>query len=67
MGAGIAFSSLMANYDVTLIERDENAINGAKDRLSSMMDGAVKRGKITEERGKKLLNSVSLSSDYNSA
>ena len=67
MGAGIAFSSLMANYDVTLIERDENAINGAKNRLSSMMDGAVKRGKITEERGKKLLNSVSLSSDYNSA
>ena len=67
MGAGIAFSTLMASYEVTLIERDENAVNGAKDRLSSMMESAIKRGKITEERGKKLLNSVSLSTDYNSA
>lgn len=67
MGAGIAFSTLMASYEVTLIERDENAVNGAKDRLSSMMEGAIKRGKITEERGKKLLNSVSFSTDYNSA
>ena len=67
MGAGIAFSTLMASYEVTLIERDENAVNGAKDRLSSMMESAIKRGKITEERGKKLLNSVSFSTDYNSA
>ena len=67
MGAGIAFSTLMASYEVTLIERDENAVNGAKDRLLSMMEGAIKRGKITEERGKKLLNSVSFSTDYNSA
>ena len=67
MGAGIAFSTLMASYEVTLIERDENAVNSAKNRLSSMMEGAIKRGKITEKRGKKLLNSVSLSTDYNSA
>ena len=67
MGAGIAFSTLMASYEVTLIERDESAVNSAKDRLSSMMEGAIKRGKITEERGETLLNSISLSTDYNSA
>jgi 3-hydroxyacyl-CoA dehydrogenase len=50
MGAGIATAMLTAGYTVTLIERDADAANAAEDRVFNLLDGAVKRGKMSAEK-----------------
>ena len=47
MGAGIATACLGAGFNVTLIERDDDAASAAKDRIAGLIEGGVKRGKIT--------------------
>ncbi|MGI9421059.1 MAG: 3-hydroxyacyl-CoA dehydrogenase family protein [Geminicoccaceae bacterium] len=55
MGAGIAAACLRAELSVTLIERDEKAADEAATRIAGLLDGAVKRGKMTvEERREQL-------------
>ncbi len=49
MGAGIATACLRASLSVTLIERDRDAAKEAAERISGLLDGAVKRGKLTAE------------------
>ena len=48
MGAGIATATLLAGFDVVLIEMTDNAAAAAKDRIEGNLQGAVKRGKITQ-------------------
>ncbi len=48
MGAGIATAALTGGLSVTLIERDADAAAAAHDRVAGLLDGAVKRGKLTE-------------------
>lgn len=48
MGAGIAVSALLAGCDVTLAERDAAAAEAALGRVSGMLGGAVKRGKLAQ-------------------
>ncbi|MEX0281701.1 MAG: FAD-dependent oxidoreductase [Arenibacterium sp.] len=48
MGAGIATAALTAGLSVTLIERDSEAALAAHDRVEGLLNGAVKRGKMTE-------------------
>ncbi|MCP9483417.1 FAD-dependent oxidoreductase [Shimia sp. CNT1-13L.2] len=48
MGAGIAVSALLSGLDVTLAERDDEAVAGAQSRVSGMLGEAVKRGKLAE-------------------
>ena len=67
MGAGIASAVLGAGYAVTIIERDAEAAAAAQARVLSNLDGALKRGKVTEsvfERQKERLISAS---DYTAA
>ncbi|MEQ9692987.1 FAD-dependent oxidoreductase [Shimia sp. SDUM112013] len=50
MGAGIATSALLAGLDVTLAERDDEAAAKALETVSGHLSGAVKRGKLKQEK-----------------
>jgi len=47
MGSGIAASCLRGGLSVTLIEQDVKAVAEAGDRVAGLLDGAVKRRKMT--------------------
>lgn len=65
MGAGIAVSSLLAGCDVTLAERDDAAAEAALGRVSGMLGGAVKRGKLAQEKYDAILaNKFRTTTDY---
>ncbi len=49
MGAGIAVAMLNASLSVTIIERDAEAAKAAYGRVTGLLEGALKRGKITAE------------------
>ncbi len=49
MGSGIAVALLNADLPVTLVERDEGALEVSVARVLDMLDGAVKRGRMTSE------------------
>jgi 3-hydroxyacyl-CoA dehydrogenase len=48
MGAGIATAMLLAGLPVTLVERDDHGCARARAAIAANLDGAVKRGKMTE-------------------
>ncbi len=50
MGAGIAAACLLAGLDVTLIERDTDAARAAADRVDTIVQGSVARGKLRAGR-----------------
>jgi 3-hydroxyacyl-CoA dehydrogenase len=50
MGSGIATSALLAGLTVTLIERDAEAVAKAEGTVSKNLAGAVKRGKLSQEK-----------------
>lgn len=55
MGSGIATSALLSGYRVTLSEMNEDAAARAKQTISKNLSGALKRGKISEEKMNELL------------
>ena len=50
MGAGIAVSSLLAGLSVVLIERDGEAVARAQETVFGLLEGALKRGKLSQDR-----------------
>ncbi len=50
MGAGIATAALLAGLSVTLVEMTDEAAQAARARIEGNLKGAVKRGKISEEK-----------------
>jgi 3-hydroxyacyl-CoA dehydrogenase len=55
MGAGIAVSFLDGGYPVTLIERDEAALNAGVERIRGLYDRSLKSARIDQaERDKRL-------------
>ncbi len=50
MGCGIAFASLAAGCRVTLAEANDEALARARARMSELMDGAVKSGKLQADK-----------------
>jgi 3-hydroxyacyl-CoA dehydrogenase len=64
MGAGIASSSLLAGYRVTMIERDTGALQKGIETIQTHLAGALKRGLIGQSRHDTLINSVIGSTDY---
>ena len=67
MGSGIASAVLSAGYTVTLIERDAEAAEGSQARVEANLEGALKRGKITENMVADQKARLSASSDYAAA
>ncbi|GAA6208472.1 3-hydroxyacyl-CoA dehydrogenase NAD-binding domain-containing protein [Cognatishimia sp. WU-CL00825] len=65
MGAGIAVSSLLAGLTVTLIERDQASADRATSSVSKMLEGSVKRGKLSQAAFDDILaNRFAATSDY---
>ena len=64
MGAGIATSALNAGLSVTLIERDADAAKQAETRVHGLLEGAVKRGKMTAEAFEARKTAFRAVSDY---
>ena len=64
MGAGIATACLTGNYEVIIIERDEDAASSASERVIGLVDGALKRGKISQETRDAQLAKFSTSASY---
>jgi len=67
MGAGIAFAALNAGYQVTLIERDQEAADAGKERIEGLIAGGIKRGKISDAKAASLRSSLIASDDYASS
>ncbi|MEP3629027.1 MAG: 3-hydroxyacyl-CoA dehydrogenase NAD-binding domain-containing protein [Hyphomicrobiales bacterium] len=64
MGSGIGTSMLMAGLPLTLIERDDAAIERTRATITGNLDGAVKRGKMLEAtRDDILANKLTLKSE----
>lgn len=50
MGAGIAVAALLAGLDVTMIERDDAAAQAGFGRVEGILQGSVKRGKLSSAK-----------------
>ena len=67
MGAGIATACLLAGMNVVLIEMSDDAAAAAKQRVAGNLAGALKRGKISQEKHDHLLTiALEVSQNYDS-
>jgi 3-hydroxyacyl-CoA dehydrogenase len=64
MGAGITVALLGGDYDVTLLERDEGALETAVARVVDMLDGAVRRGRMAPADRDRRLDRLRGALDY---
>ncbi len=67
MGAGISAACLAAGLNVHLIEVDDNAVAAANERVKGLLQGALKRGKITQAGFEAQYNAFSCGDDYRAA
>ena len=67
MGAGIAASMLFAGITVVLLETDPAAALAGRERVLSILDGAVKRAKITPRTREELAANLTATDDYTAA
>ncbi len=67
MGAGIATACLLAGFNIVLIEMSDAAAKAAHGRIAGNLKGALKRGKITEEKYNALTTiALEVSQNYDS-
>ncbi|MEY4764846.1 MAG: hypothetical protein RI907_1519 [Pseudomonadota bacterium] len=64
MGAGIAVSLLDAGLRVTLIERDDTALQAGRGRIAKVYEGQVAKGKLSADGQAEKLGRLSLATDY---
>lgn len=65
MGSGIATACLLAGLDVILAERDEAGLERGRAIITGNLDGAVKRGKLSDAgRGEILETKLKTTTDY---
>ena len=65
MGAGIATAALLAGLSVVMLEMSAEAAEAAKGRIAGNLQGALKRGKITEDQFTRLTEeALTLAVDY---
>lgn len=64
MGAAIAAACLMADFQVTMIERDDSTATLGADRVTTILDGAVRRGKMTADHRAAAMNTFTVETDY---
>lgn len=63
MGSGIATAALMAGMPVTLVEVSEETLARGLDTIKANLAGAVKRGKMSEEKQAAALAQLTASTD----
>ncbi|MBD3664562.1 3-hydroxyacyl-CoA dehydrogenase NAD-binding domain-containing protein [Sulfitobacter aestuariivivens] len=67
MGAGIATACLLSGLNVVMIEMSDDAAEAAKGRIGGNLAGALKRGKINQEKHDNLLSiALEVSQNYDS-
>ena len=64
MGAGIATALMLAGISVTLVERDADAANAARERVASTLGASLKRGLISQAGYDRAMADFVTSSDY---
>ena len=64
MGAGIAYVTAKAGIPVVLIDRDQEAADKGKAHSESLVAAAVKKRRMSEEKGEKLLSLITPTTDY---
>ncbi len=64
MGAGITVALLGGDFSVTLLERDEGALETAVARVVDILDGAVRRGRMTAAARDRRLERLRGALDY---
>jgi 3-hydroxybutyryl-CoA dehydrogenase len=64
MGSGIAEVTARAGAQVTVVERDEAALEAGRDRVERSLTRAVSSGKMPEEEAERTRASLSFSLDY---
>ncbi|APX10799.1 3-hydroxyacyl-CoA dehydrogenase NAD-binding domain-containing protein [Tateyamaria omphalii] len=63
MGAGIALVSAQAGIEVVLIDRDQESADRGKNYSEKYVEGGIKRGKTTQEKGAALLSRITATPD----
>jgi len=67
MGAGIATAALLAQLEVVLIETGEEQASAARARIEGNLQGALKRGKISQEKYDALITvALTVATNYDS-
>jgi 3-hydroxyacyl-CoA dehydrogenase len=64
MGAGIAAAIRDADVPVVLVERDQEAVARGEANIAAIFDGAVKRGRISQETRDARMAGVRYTTDY---
>ncbi|MBO6717648.1 MAG: enoyl-CoA hydratase/isomerase family protein [Rhizobiaceae bacterium] len=64
MGAGIAYVTAKAGIPVVLLDRDMPSAEKGKAHSEGLMDGAIKKGRATEEQKQQLLSLITPTTDY---
>ena len=63
MGRGIAYVSAVAGFETTLVDRDERALDDARDDIERMCTAAVARAKLTDEAARAAQRRIRTSTD----
>ena len=64
MGAGIAYVSAMGGLDVVLIDQEQAAADKGKGHSQKLVEGAVSKGRMKQEKGEALLSRITATTDY---
>ena len=65
MGAGITVALMQSRIPVQMVERDEDAAKAGRANVEYILDGGVKRGKLTVEQKDAMMNGLyNVSSNY---
>ncbi|GAA5054658.1 3-hydroxyacyl-CoA dehydrogenase NAD-binding domain-containing protein [Erythrobacter westpacificensis] len=64
MGGGIAMNFLSAGYDVTIVEREQEALDRGVGIIRKNYDATARKGRMTEEQVEKAMGHLSTSLDY---
>ncbi len=67
MGAGIATACLNGGLSVILIERDTDAAMAAQERVTGLLQGSLKRGKISQSKFDAQVASLKCTDSYSDA
>jgi len=67
MGSGISYVSAWSDYDVTMVDINDEAIGKGMERLRSYVESGVKRGKLSDSEAEDLLGRVKTTTSVDDA